>query len=384
MKALAMHLRDDQILGGCEHYRFRIPFEELRRHTDGFFDWASVSKVREWAQSNSFVKPTDYDLLLLPRHRPLPYEEGEVPEQLFERAEEAGFHLERKSHLLDLVRLYKPFQSIVLEYDDDYFTGSRDLGYDYQELLHRLLNEVDAVTVSTPYIRDLIHRYAPGIPVYVLPNLVNWEEWQGWDRWDHWPEGQIVLGLTGSSTHYFDWHVLGKVLPRVLAEHENVSLLMAGFEPDYLENLKVDFPERVVINTGVPYEQYPGLVRQADIVLCPVLPDDEFNLSKSAIKAIEGMAASRVLSDGKSGGAVPITSDLPYYRKVTGGDKRGLTVEHIEEAWYAAITKMVEDNKLRERLARKGHVWVHNHRSIERKWSLWLDAYREINRRKSR
>jgi len=73
---LAVHLRDDGVMGGCEQYRVRIPFEEIREKVPGsVMDWAPLNKVREWAgRSRQYkVKPTDYDMWLMPRHRPLPY-----------------------------------------------------------------------------------------------------------------------------------------------------------------------------------------------------------------------------------------------------------------------------------------------------------------------
>jgi glycosyltransferase involved in cell wall biosynthesis len=377
---LAIHLRDDGYMDGCNHYRFRIPFEELRRRVEGgYFDWAPQAQVRQWAMSNAKTKPSDYDILLLPRHRPLPAEYGKPSEDTYDSAREHfGLELEGKSHLIDMVKVLKMKQSIVLEYDDDYWTDSRDLGYAYSELLVELLGEVDAVTVSTPHLRKLVQKYSPGTPVHILPNCVNWGEWQDHQRWDVWDDS-VVVALTGSETHEHDWEVLKDALPRVLKQHGNVKLLIAGYMPEYLEGLD---PDRVIFQEPVSYDDYPGLIRQADIVLCPVVPDDEFNQSKSAIKAIEGLAATRTLSDGNQGGAVPITSDLYYYRRVTGGNKRGLTIPHQDTSWESAISTLVTDETMRNRLAKKGRSWAYKNRSIEQQWGQWRDVYRNIHRRK--
>ena len=77
-----------------------------------------------------------------------------------------------------------------------------------------------------------------------------------------------------------------------------------------------------------------------------------------------------------------LTSDLYYYRRATGGNKRGLTISHTPEAWYAAIRTLVTNNDLRMRLAKKGRAWVYKNRRIDDKWTLWWDAYRDIHRRK--
>jgi glycosyltransferase involved in cell wall biosynthesis len=328
------------------------------------------------------VKPSDYDLMLLPRHRPMPYNDKEMFAGIFDKVEEIGVSIQGQSDLIDLVRVLKTKQCVVLEYDDDYFTDSRDLGYEYSELLRALVKEVDAITVSTEHLRNVVQKYAQGVPIYILPNCVVWSEWQDHERWELWPEDYVVLGLTGSPTHNEDWKVLETVLPEVMERHGNVALVMGGFEPDYLSELKVKYPDRVALSGVLDYMDYPGLIRQADIVLCPVVPDDEFNKSKSAIKAIEGLAAGRTLPDGTMGGAVPITSNL-YYR-VTGGNKRGLTVEHTADAWLGGLTTLIEDQQMRMRFSKKGYAWVRNHHDIDRKWGLWWDAYRTIFRRKRR
>jgi glycosyltransferase involved in cell wall biosynthesis len=388
---LAVHLRDDGIMDGCNHYRFRIPFEALRQGKETVVaDWAPMNKVRSWAADNTKrVHPSDYDIVLLPRHRPLPYGfEGtasveEIPPELWSAIESLGVKPEYRSHLIDLVHVLRTKQAVVAEYDDDYFTGSRDLRYDYLPLLHEFLGLLDAVTVSTPYLEKLIRKYAPHVPVYELPNCVMWSEWQKHDRFSKIPPDAVVIGLTGSSTHGEDWRILESVIPRIMEDFGEVYFMTGGYWPEYLKEVFDRFPDRTEHYPPLDYTDYPVLVRQFDLVLCPVVPSDEFNLSKSAIKAIEGMAAGRQLSGGGQGGGVPITSDLDYYRRVTGGDKRGLTVGHTEEEWYDAIAYMIRNKELRERLQRKGHHWCHQNHAMENKWYLWWNAYREIyNRRK--
>jgi len=376
-------------MGGCEHYRFRIPFEEIRRRVPGtFLDWMPIDKAREAAvDPNVRAKPTRYDMLLLPRHRPIPYgaTENETGDQtpsleelepMLDQVEQSlGIKLARESHLIDLVDILRTKQSVVLEYDDDYFSNSRDLKYDQYDLLHKLMAKVSAVTVTTEYLRSLYQKFAPGVPVYILPNVVNWDEWQGHSRWDIWPQDAVVVALTGSPTHETDWRIMESVLPKVLQNHKEVHLLIGAYEPEYLSPLRDQFPDRVHYNEPVPYHQYAEVVAQGDIILCPVRPDDNFNLGKSAIKAIEGLAA----------GGVPVTSDIFYYNRVTGKNKRGLTVPHYEVgAWCDAIAKLVTDKPYRERLLRKGQSWVRTNRSIDQTWSLWWNAYREIHNRRKR
>jgi glycosyltransferase involved in cell wall biosynthesis len=247
-----------------------------------------------------------------------------------------------------------------------------------------LLKEADAVTVTTKHMRDLVQGFAPGVPTYILPNVVKFAEWQGQERWLRWEKDWIVLGLTGSITHHDDWKVLKDVLPRLLREHTNVALLLQGFVPDYLKNLSIKYPARVYADESFrDYPKYPEVIRQADVILCPVDPDDRFNLAKSAIKAVEGMACGRPLSDGNMGGAAIVASPLPYYGRTVGwGNKRGIVCDHDPDSWYSALSCMINEPDKREHWQRRGWIWVHQNRSIERKWSMWWNAYQEIYRRK--
>ena len=400
---LAIHVRDDGIMDGCAQYRFRIPFEELRRRVPGgVFDWGPIGEVREWAGRGRQYKlihtsqglarvpiptPADYDMFLLPRWRPVPYAPGEfeaIPEINKDALKKLGIELTGHSHLIDILRILKGGITTVLEFDDDYFTQSRDLEYDYYDLFYEFIQHGDAFTVSTDYLKRIVNKYAPGKPVFVLPNCVMWSEWQDRERWDTLPEDAVILGLTGSKTHLEDWKVLETVLPRILKEHRQAFYLAGSFLPDYLQPLMDQFPDQALYVPPVLYGEYPDLIRQADIVLCPVFPEDEFNWSKSAIKAIEGLAASRQLPNGQMGGAVPITSDLYYYRRVTGGNKRGLTIEHTPEAWYDAITHLLTNESTRWQMAKKGRSWVYQNRSIEQQWSLWWNAYRTIHKLRRR
>lgn len=389
---LAVHLRDDGIMGGCEQYRVRIPYEAVRqnvKHT--ILDWAPIGVVRDWAAGGGTYKtrPTDYDLIVLPRHRPLPYgTDGtvrfdQIPDHIKNLLRSKGVGLEGSAHLIDLVRTLKIKQVVVGEYDDDHW-GSRDLGYsEFTDLAQRFLRELDGITVTTPYMQKLVKQHAPDVPTYILPNAVNFGEWQGWKRWTRWPKDFVVLGLTGSITHYEDWKVLSVVVPKLLKKHSNLALLLQGFVPDYFENLPYQYPNQVYADRNfTDYTRYPGVIRQADIVLAPVDPDDPFNWAKSNIKALEGMAAGRTLSTGQQGGAAIIASPLAYYKEAVHG--RGIICEHTPDAWLEAIEKLLLDTELRERYQRLGHIWVQRNRCVEKLWPMWWSAYRKLYRSKKR
>jgi glycosyltransferase involved in cell wall biosynthesis len=120
------------------------------------------------------------------------------------------------------------------------------------------------------------------------------------------------------------------------------------------------------------------VIRQFDVVCCALDPNDIFNKSKSAIKALEAMAAKRRLPCGKFGGAVPVCTDMSVYRRAVNHGHNGLLVDN--DQWYAALKKLVTDRSYTTRLSVQGHNWVRRNRDIAQGWKLWESTYRRMCR----
>jgi glycosyltransferase involved in cell wall biosynthesis len=261
---------------------------------------------------------------------------------------------------------------IVYEVDDDLTNKYRDFSTVGVKHALKIASWTDAVTVTTPYLAQLM-KDGTKRPQYVLPNMLDPDIWDIPVEYTGDPE--ITILLSGSMSHMEDWKVLETVLPRI-AENEYdypVKIHIAGFTPDYLR----DIPHSVRI-PGVPYQTYVNLVKDADIVLAPVDPKDGFNLSKSPIKVIEGMGATRLLSNGELGGAACIATRTPVYELAIKNGENGLLVEHTPDAWYQAIDRMVRDHQARLSFQANGGKWAWSHHNIHKEWIRWDKAYRKI------
>jgi len=257
---------------------------------------------------------------------------------------------------------------VVFETDDDISDDYRELGY--KPWVEATIGQCDAITVSTKHLGEVMARYKK--PVYMLPNYLH-TEWFGQvslaaER----VFDSLVIGLVGTRSHWGDWQLVLDALKIVKRKHPEVTIAVGGYRPPYLE----DGIEGLKFFAPVPFEAYPALMRQFDILLCPLEADDKFNWSKSGIGALEPMAAARPIN-GKMGGAVPICSgDLPVYRRVVNNRHNGLLVKDGD--WAAAIIQLVEDAPLRQRLAINGLRWVRKHRDIKLAGPRWGAAYRKI------
>lgn len=256
---------------------------------------------------------------------------------------------------------------VVFDTDDDLTCDHRELGRGDE--FKKMLETVDLVTVSTPYLSRQVSKYTG----YKPPVLLNHVD-AGWFSAASMAAERKVPGLTvgfiGTASHEADWNFPVRALTRIAGEHPEVTIVTAGFVPTYLENFS-----NIVKLDPVPYSRYPGLMRQFDVVCCSLDPNDEFNKSKSSIKALEAMAAARVLPNGKVGGAVPVCTNMPVYRRTVNKYNGVLTDNN---GWYKALLELITDEQLRYRLAVQGHKWVKKNRDMATGYRAWANVYRGL------
>lgn len=267
-----------------------------------------------------------------------------------------------------LEAIHKHGGTIVFDTDDDLTDNHRELGRG--DDFKAILEAVDFVTVSTPHLKKQLAPYVPHTPM-VLPNHVN-VRWfaQTCMKAERKAPG-LTVGFIGTASHFDDWRYPMEALRRIAIEHPEVTVVAAGYCPDYLKEL----PNLMELGP-VPYYKYPELIAQFDIVCCSLDADDEFNKSKSAIKALEAMSAARALKNNQIGGAVPVCTDMPVYRRVVNHRHNGLLTAN--NRWYRALTALIEDPGLWRKLSIRGYQWVQRHRNVNHGCHLWGDAYRRM------
>lgn len=272
-------------------------------------------------------------------------------------------------HLDDFLKaVYGSGAITIFDTDDDLTDEFRRVGRgeDFIEVIKRF----DHMTVSTPFLANRMQEHIGYRPT-ILPNHVDVD-------WFSAISGKmkrlipgLTIGLVGTKSHEGDWIYPIEAMRRIAEEYPEVSLVVAGFMPSYIEQLpnahKFDF---------VPYKNYPGIIRQFDIVCCSLDKDDMFNKSKSSIKALEAMAAARKWSSGVVGGAVPVCTDMAVYRRTVHHGHNGLLTSNDD--WYYTLLQLVKDKELLYKLSRQGYEWVKRNRDIKQGWKLWERAYRSF------
>lgn len=260
----------------------------------------------------------------------------------------------------------------VFDTDDDLTEEFRALDGRGDEFIYTM-GSMDAVTASTPYLASRMREYLKR-DVTVLPNHID----VGWFSQvsrlgQRLPQlDGITVGMLGTSSHYGDWHYPVDALKRLKRElNGKLTVIVGGFVPDYLHDVALSI-------AAVPYSQYPVMVRQFDIVLCSLDGNDRFNLSKSAVKALEAMASARPVG-AVLGGAVPVCTDMPVYRRAIVHGKNGFLVR--DNDWYSIIKELVTNDQLRQRVSCAGLKWVTKNRDMHTGWKRWSRLYHSLRRR---
>lgn len=368
-KVLALFGKGITIMSGCEIYRVTQPLERLNETGLYNCSWMPIDVVPYVGDS-----VLDFDIYVLPRYW---IGEAELEQQrqsptVQALIENGVIPSDSKAPLVDMLHYYG--KKVVYEVDDD-FTNEHRIVHGGGSNAMSVASACDAVIVSTPYLQELMQKVTHK-PAFLCRNYLDPKVWR-MDGMERTIEG-LTIGLTGSKTHYGDWEVLKDVLPRILKRFPKVKLVVGGFQPDYLP----EESEQVMYVQPLPYIEYSFSLRAMDILLVPVNPAEKFNWSKSPIKAIEGMAAHRLLGSRDAGAAV-IATDMPVYRDAIQGGENGILVEHSPEAWEAAIISLVMREATRKALQLKGYKWVTKNRNINTGWQDWHKAFQRIASREA-
>lgn len=256
---------------------------------------------------------------------------------------------------------------IIFEMDDDLTDQYRDLGYG--KWVTSTVDFCDAITCSTLPLGKLAEKFY-GKPTFVLPNHIDTDFFTRISsQAERLFAKKLVIGLCGTRTHWADWMEVQDALIKVKETYPDVVIVCGGYQPAYLKKLGTTFIAPMV------YDAYPAMLRQFDIRLCPLEPDNLFNDSKSPISALEAMAAARPVGQ-QVGGCVPVCSDHAVFRGTVQHMHNGVLVK--PGMWFRTLERLIQDWRLTNKLAVQGHKWVKKYRDISQGAQLWAKAYKEV------
>lgn len=168
----------------------------------------------------------------------------------------------------------------------------RSLGPSYGRKVTKMIERCAAVTCTTPALAARVREAVPGVPVWVIPNAIDYQirEWEGWlDRADFGLEEKVVIGWSGSVHHSRDAEAMLPALAQVLDEHPDCVFALQGDPRVFKQWAKLLPKGRVVLVDVMDFKFHPCAYTLFDINLAP-LANTAFNRCKSDLKLIEGGA----------------------------------------------------------------------------------------------
>lgn len=263
----------------------------------------------------------------------------------------------------------------VVELDDDFwsidkrsvaFKGSHETfsPHNNRQFLKQCLRTATLITVSTPALREQVHRVTGqrGKPVVVLRNCVpKWYLDVEADPGDgeEFVDGRKIVGWAGNP----DWHagdlaVCGDGVRR--ATRDNGAVFVCLGSPNSGRELGFDDGESLY-SPLVELSIYPAAVANYAVGLAP-LRECAFNESKSYLKGLEYAAL----------GIPFVASPVAEYRYLAHAGV-GDIANHKHD-WYRCVNRLLSDAEYAQQRTSEGKRYAALH-TYERNSSQWLDAW---------
>lgn len=227
--------------------------------------------------------------------------------------------------------------------------------------MHRGFERVDAITVSTPYLKHLYERFNPNITV--LRNVLDWDMWSGVTPQYEVNRDKVRIGYMGVFGYRTgDLEVLRPVVRPFLLKHPEVDFV-ASTEPvhDFL-----DVPKEQRVTTGeVDFRsmRLPEITAVMDVGLVPLV-ENGLNQGKSHLKGLEYNAC----------GIPFIASPTESYKEYWCDEGRNGFLAMDANDWRARLEELVASKETRVQMGRAGREKAGLH-TIQERVGEWESFY---------
>lgn len=217
----------------------------------------------------------------------------------------------------------------------------------------------DHVVVGNSYLAEYARQF--NSQVTVVPSSIDTDLYQPRPRARE--ETKVVVGWMGTSTSQTYLEMAAPMLRAIAA--------LPRVEIQVVSNRRPELPGVSAVWHPWSAEKEVELLAGFDVGIMP-MPDDEWALGKSAMKALQYMAMS----------VCTVASAIGTNREVIEHGRNGLLASSIEE-WRAAVKGLVEDKAQRERLGAAGRETVLSRYSMRTSASAFEGVVRDVVARRS-
>lgn len=217
-----------------------------------------------------------------------------------------------------------------------------------------LMRSADHVITCTPYLDSFVRQYnqnTTDISSTINTNLYR-------PKKSYAVKDKFIIGWSGSHSTSKYLHLLDDVF-RELAKTYSFKLLVMGDASFAIEGVEVE---------AIPWkEEYEiDVISSFDIGVYP-LPDEQWVLGKSGLKALQYMAA----------GVPTVATSIGTILRIIRHGENGLLVTTKDE-WKEALTNLMESEELRRRLGGQGAQTVEKDYSINANKRVYLSILDQV------
>ena len=257
-------------------------------------------------------------------------------------------------------------EKIQVWQDGKIHTGS-DTKFDIEankkrmEVAEECLRIVDAVTVTTPELKDQYLNFNEN--VYVLPNCIDTDLWKPAKIEK---DGIVRITWHGGCSHYMDLLSVKDSLAKIAKKYDYVKYVMCGYE--FKGIFKDVDEEQYEFHNWVPTVAHPykQALLNSDIAILP-LKDDLFNRCKSAIKWVEYSSL----------GIPSVAVNIPPYSPEIEYSKTGFLYNNPED-FEECLEMLINYQMLRFDMGRSARNYVLDKFDANTQAKLWADTYKKV------
>ena len=219
-----------------------------------------------------------------------------------------------------------------------------------------IANEVDYITTTNGYLRNVIDHHTKKKDITVFPNYIDF------DLYNHRAKFKDTLEIKllhfGSTTHFKDLQTeeFGKGIDKIMKRYPNVKLKTVGaMIPAYKKRWGQRYEDGfgdVDVYKWIK-DKFPAFMDEADICVIP-LEINPYTICKSDIKRSEMSSAGKPI----------VAQKIRQYKASITNGVDGYLVKTADD-WFKAISKLIEDKKHRREVGQKGFEKVRDTKQMK-------------------
>ena len=245
-------------------------------------------------------------------------------------------------------RLYRLFsRRMIYDIDDLVFLGRASkfnpmVAYFRQpEKYFFLMKKADHVITCTPYLDSIVRKY--NSRTTDISSTINTDKYIPIENYSN--DHKLILGYSGSHSTIPYLRLLEPVLLKLKKEYDFKLLVIGSTSSFKIEGIDVE---------AIPWNESTEVddLRRIDIGLYP-LPDEEWVLGKSGLKALQYMAL----------GIPTLATSIGTNFRIMENGVSGFLV-NSEDEWLIQLGNLLSDSDLRSRIGKNGRDRVQHYYSV--------------------